>query len=379
MSAPLYELLATDPSGARRGRLHLRHGTVETPVFMPVGTAGSVKGLDQHELETLLEVEILLGNTYHLYLRPGHELVARHGGLHRYMSWPRNILTDSGGYQVFSLSKRRKIREEGVEFRSHLDGSRHLISPERSMEIQLALDSDVIMAFDECPATDAPRAEVASAVERTTRWLDRCIEVWRPAREAGKGELFGIVQGALDGELRDEHTAILLERDLPGYAVGGLALGEEPARMREIAHRVASRLPADRPRYLMGVGFPEDLLRCIPLGLDMFDCVLPTRCARNGLLFTSYGRLPIRNATWKDDERPIDPSCACPACQRYSRAYLRHLCRSGELTGMKLSTLHNVWFYLTLMREARQAIEEGRYEAFAAERLERLGRGPAEA
>ncbi len=235
------------------------------------------------------------------------------------------------------------------------------------MAIQQALGSDVMMAFDECPGTDAPREEVAAATERTTRWLDRCIATWDRERS---GALFGIVQGGLEEDLRDAHVEALLERDLPGYAIGGLALGEDAEATRAIAGRVARRLPAERPRYLMGVGFPEDLLRCIPLGIDLFDCVLPTRCARNGLLFTSRGRLPIRNATYADDEGPVDPACGCPTCRRYSRAYLRHLCRCGELTGLKLSTVHNLWFYLDLMRQARQAIEAGTYADFATAALE---------
>ncbi len=369
-----FELLATDPAGARRGRLHLPHGPVETPVFMPVGTAGTVKGMDRVDLEETLDIRILLGNTYHLFLRPGHALIRARGGLHRFMSWPRNILTDSGGFQVFSLAERRKITEEGVAFASHLDGARHLLTPELSMEIQLALGSDVIMAFDECPAADASKAYLEASLDRTTRWLDRCVTAWRAGE--GDGSLFGIVQGAHDPALRRRHAEEVCARDLPGYAIGGLSVGETRDLMWEYAGFTAGLLPADRPRYLMGVGTPEDLVRCIGLGVDMFDCVLPTRTARNGLLFTSRGRLVIRNARYAEDERPPDEACACPVCRTYSRAYLRHLFRSGELTGLRLNTLHNLWFYDRLVRQARAAIEAGEYAAFAAAFLDAYAAGP---
>jgi len=370
-----FELLNTDASGARRGRMTLKHGVVETPVFMPVGTAATVKGLHQNELEEQLDAKIILANTYHLYLRPSHELIREQGGLHKFMSWPRNLLTDSGGYQVFSLSERRKIKEEGVEFRSHLDGSKHLITPEKSIEIQQALGSDIMMAFDHCPASEASDQDLRQAMERTTRWLTRCVA--QAGREES-GALFGIVQGGLSRELRREHAAELCEFNLPGYAVGGLALGESPERMHEIAGFTANLLPEDKPRYLMGVGFPQDLLAGIEGGIDLFDCVLPTRCARNGLLFTSRGRLPIRNARWAKDPRPVDPSCDCLCCRRYSRAYLRHLCHSGEMTGGVLSTLHNLSFYGNLMRKARAAIETGRFAAFKSETLAEMQIGPTE-
>lgn len=371
MSNAPFELLATDPSGARRGRLTLPHGEVETPVFMPVGTAGSVKGLDREDLLEVLDVRILLGNTYHLYLRPGHRLIEAQGGLHAFMSWPKNVLTDSGGFQVFSLAERRKITEEGVAFSSHLDGARHLLTPETSMEIQRALGSDVAMAFDECPPAGASRDYLEASLDRTTRWLDRCVAAWD-----GPGRLFGIVQGGHDEALRRRHVEEVCARDLPGYAIGGLSVGESRELMWRFAAFTAELLPEARPRYLMGVGSPEDLIRCVGSGVDMFDCVLPTRTARNGLLFTSRGRLTIRNARYADDGRPPDPDCACPVCRTYSRAYLRHLFRAGEITGLRLNTLHNLAFYGTLMGRARAAIEAGTYEAFARAFLDAYAAGP---
>jgi queuine tRNA-ribosyltransferase len=368
-----FELLAEDPTGARRGRLHLPHGAVETPVFMPVGTAASVKAVDAEDLEGHLGAQIVLGNTYHLYLRPGHARIRGLGGLHRFMGFSGAILTDSGGYQVFSLAERRKIEEAGVTFASHLDGSRHMIRPETSIEIQEALGSDVIMAFDECPPADAGRDYLEASLARTTRWLDRCVTAWGGADSPGA--LFGIVQGGNDEALRRAHVEAICTRDLPGYAIGGLSVGESREETWATTAFTAALLPRERPRYLMGVGFPDDLVRCVGHGVDMFDCVLPTRCARNGLLFTREGRLNIRNARWADHAGPVEEGCTCPACRRYSRAYLRHLLQAGEITGSRLATLHNLHFYLRLMAEAREAISEGRYAAFAAGFLEAWGSG----
>jgi queuine tRNA-ribosyltransferase len=373
-----FEVLATD-GAARRGRLATARGVVETPVFMPVGTAGTVKTLEPRDLEAL-GVGILLANTYHLFLRPGHERVARLGGLHRFMAWPRAILTDSGGFQVFSLGERAagreragpglvEIAEEGVTFRSHLDGARHFLSPERAVEVQEALGADVVMAFDECPPSLADRAYHEASLARTQRWLVRCRDAWRRTDPEQRCALFGIAQGGLFADLRARAVADAAALDLPGYALGGYAVGEAPEAMWEGVARDAPLLPAGKPRYLMGVGTPEDLLAGIAAGVDMFDCVLPTRTARNGLLFTSRGKVVIKNAAHADDGGPIDPACGCYACRTFSRAYLRHLFKSGEILGLRLNTLHNLTFYLSLMAEARRAISEGRFAAFRRERL----------
>ena len=380
-----YELLARD-GAARRGRVVTSRGAIETPVFMPVGTAATVKTLEPRDLEAL-GTRIVLANTYHLYLRPGHERVARLGGLHRFMSWGGAVLTDSGGFQVFSLGERGAegrdragpglvtIAEEGVTFRSHLDGSRHFLSPERAIEVQEALGADVIMAFDECPPSLADRAYHEVSLARTQRWLVRCREAWRRHEEAKTGgqapcALFGIAQGGLFPDLRARAIADAAALDLPGYALGGYAVGEAPTQMWEGVARDAPLLPADRPRYLMGVGTPEDLLAGIAAGIDMFDCVLPTRTARNGLLFTSRGKLVIRNARYADDDQPADPACACYTCRTFTRAYLRHLFKAGEILALRLNTLHNLHFYLSLMAEARAAIEARRFEAFRREQVE---------
>ena len=380
-----YELLSRD-GAARRGRVVTSRGTIETPVFMPVGTAATLKTLEPRDREAL-GTRIVLANTYHLYLRPGHERVARLGGLHRFMSWGGAVLTDSGGFQVFSLGERGAegrdragpglvtIAEEGVTFRSHLDGSRHFLSPERAIEVQEALGADVIMAFDECPPSLADRAYHEVSLARTQRWLVRCREAWRRHEEAKTGgqapcALFGIAQGGLFPDLRARAIADAAALDLPGYALGGYAVGEAPTQMWEGVARDAPLLPADRPRYLMGVGTPEDLLAGIAAGIDMFDCVLPTRTARNGLLFTSRGKLVIRNARYADDEQPADPACACYTCRTFTRAYLRHLFKAGEILALRLNTLHNLHFYLSLMAEARAAIEARRFEAFRREQVE---------
>ena len=380
-----FQLLAQD-GAARRGRLVTPHAVVETPVFMPVGTAATVKTLSPRDLEEL-GARIVLGNTYHLYLRPGHERVRRLGGLHGFMAWPGALLTDSGGFQVFSRGEAARasgepaeapkglvrISEEGVEFRSHLDGARHFLSPERAIEIQEALGADVIMAFDECPPSKAERSYHEASLARTQRWLVRCRDAWHAD---GACALFGIVQGGLFPDLRRRAIEEAAALDLPGYALGGYAVGEEPEEMWAGVARDAPLLPAEKPRYLMGVGTPEDLLQGIAAGVDMFDCVLPTRCARNGLLFTSQGRLTIRNAAFQDDDRPADPSCACYTFRTFSRAYLRHLFRAGELLGLRLNTLHNVHYFLDLMAGARRAIEEGRLEAYAREKRDGWKKGP---
>jgi queuine tRNA-ribosyltransferase len=383
------QIVAAD-GAARRGLLSTPHGGVETPAFMPVGTAATVKTLSPRDLEEL-GARLVLANTYHLYLRPGHERIRRLGGLHRFMAWGGAILTDSGGFQVYSLGEGRggeqgegpglvEASEEGVVFRSHLDGSRHPITPERAVEIQEALGADVIMAFDECPPSLADRAYHEASLARTQRWLVRCRDAWR-AEEARKeggspASLFGIAQGGLFPDLRRRAIEEAAALDLPGYALGGYAVGEEPGRMWEGVARDAPLLPREKPRYLMGVGTPEDLLQAIGSGVDLFDCVLPTRCARNGLLFTSRGKLVIRNAAFADDDRPADPECACYACRTFSRAYLRHLFKCGELLGLRLNTLHNLHHYLGLAAGAREAISAGRFEAFRAERLEGYRRGP---
>jgi len=349
---------------ARAGRLITPHGEVETPVFMPVGTLASVKGVSQDILEEL-GVQILLGNTYHLYLRPGVEQVRKLGGLHRFMAWPRAILTDSGGFQVFSLNDLRKVTEEGVTFRSHLEGSSHFFSPESAMESQIGLGADIIMAFDGCTEYPADRERVRASMELTLRWADRSKrhfeehkdEVpWSEATQA----LFGIVQGGMDRVLRKESADRTIEIGFPGYAIGGLSVGEPRALTREIVESTLEHLPIDKPRYLMGVGTPEEIVEYAKLGIDMMDCVLPTRAARHGLLFTSEGKVSIKQARYAGDEAPLDPNCGCRVCQRYSRAYLRHLYASNEVLAQVLNTVHNLSFYLDSMRAVRHSISLGK-------------------
>jgi len=387
-----FELLSED-GAARRGRLHTARGVIETPVFMPVGTAATVKTLDPRDLHAI-GAGMVLANTYHLYLRPGHALIEKLGGLHGFMAWDGAVLTDSGGFQVFSLGERGagreragpglvEISEEGVDFRSHLDGSRHLLTPERAIGIQEALGADVIMAFDECPPALADRAYHELSLARTQRWLLRCKAEWLaeearrleaghplPPGAARRSSLFGIAQGGLFPDLRQRAIEEAAALDLPGYALGGYAVGERPEEMWAGVARDAPRLPREKPRYLMGVGTPEDLLAAVAAGVDMFDCVLPTRCARNGLLFTSRGKVVIRNARFAEDTRPIDPDCTCYTCRTFTRAYLRHLFRSGEMLGLRLNTIHNLHYYLSLMGQARDAIEAGRFEPFRRERQE---------
>src|SRR5256884_6232345 len=374
-----FEVLKTDPTGARRGRLTTPHGAIETPFFLPVGTQAAVKGLRNEALEEL-DAEIILGNTYHLYPRPGHELVRKLGGLHKFMSWNSAILTDSGGYQVFSLSELRKITDEGVRFRSHLDGSEHLLTPEKAAEIQLVLGSDIAMVLDECIETPAPRDKAQAALKRTTEWAKRARIYFQECAQRN-GSLsqwqFGIVQGATFADLRRESAQQLLDLDFPGLAVGGLAVGEPHETTCEMAAEVTALLPKDRPRYLMGVGRPEQLADYVALGIDMMDCVLPTRAARHACLYTSAGRVLIKNARYAQDQLPIDPNCSCRVCRRYSRAYLRHLFFAGELTGAILATHHNVHFYLDIMRQIREAIEFGNLANFSSEIHARYSSGPA--
>jgi queuine tRNA-ribosyltransferase len=387
-----FQVDATSGAG-RAGRLTTPHGVVETPVFMPVGTVASVKGVSQDILEDL-GVQILLGNTYHLYLRPGVEQVRQLGGLHRFMAWPRAILTDSGGFQVFSLNELRKVTEEGVTFRSHLDGSAHFFSPESAMQAQIGLGADIIMAFDECTEFPADRERTRQSMELTLRWAARSrkyfedhkhevpwssvsgfqfpvsshpistntgTENWKP--ETGNCDttqsLFGIVQGGMDAALRRESAERTVEIGFPGYAIGGLSVGEPRARTREIVESTLPHLPADKPRYLMGVGTPEEIVEYANLGIDMMDCVLPTRAARHGLLFTSQGRISIKQARYASDPDPLDPNCGCRVCRRYSRAYLRHLYAANEVLAQVLNTIHNLSFYLDTMRAVRHSIALG--------------------
>jgi queuine tRNA-ribosyltransferase len=375
---------------ARAGRLITPHGEVETPVFMPVGTLASVKGVPQDVLEEL-GVQILLGNTYHLYLRPGVEQVRKLGGLHRFMAWPRAILTDSGGFQVFSLNELRKVTEDGVTFRSHLDGSSHFFSPESAMEAQIGLGADIIMALDECTEYPADASRMRASMELTLRWAERSKRYfeahkeevpWKGAaelRSAGRTgasaptcseqtqALFGIIQGGMDAALRKESAERTIEIGFPGYAVGGLSVGEPRPLTREVVETTVAHLPADKPRYLMGVGTPEEIVEYASLGIDMMDCVLPTRAARHGLLFTSEGKVSIKQARYAGDEAPLDPKCGCRVCSRYSRAYLRHLYASNEVLAQVLNTVHNLSFYLDTMRAVRHSIALGRGARFLSE------------
>lgn len=366
-----FEVIATDPTGARLGRLTTPHGVVETPAFMPVGTAATVKSQTQQDLEAL-GVQILLSNTYHLFLRPGHELIRRMGGLHEFMAWRGAILTDSGGYQVFSLSDLRKVNDDGVRFRSHLDGTEHFLSPEKALEIEIALGADIIMVLDECIEAPAAESRACEAAARTLAWAHRSRDYFAERGDPARQMLFGIVQGGTYPALRRENADALVELDFPGYAIGGLAVGESHGVTCEMTQVAASRLPSDRPRYLMGVGKPEQIPDYVALGVDMMDCVLPTRSARHGCLFTSQGRLLIRNARYADDPRPIDEACRCAVCGRYSRAYLRHLYVAGESLAAILNTHHNLYFYLDIMREIREAIRFGKLERFRSDLQARL-------
>lgn len=361
-----FQIVASS-GNARAGVLHTAHGVVETPVFMPVGTQATVKALSSGDLEKL-GAKIILGNTYHLAMRPGHDLIERLGGLHQFMAWGGAILTDSGGFQVFSQSGRRTIDEDGVTFQSHIDGSSHRLTPESAMQIQAALGSDIAMAFDECPPSDAAPELILKAMERTTRWAARCLASPHP-----QGQLrFGIVQGGVSVPLREKHLAEIAALPFDGIALGGLSVGEPPEVMHDIVTQVAPHMPNERARYLMGVGRPQDLLIAIAAGMDMFDCVMPTRNARNGQLFTAAGRLNIANTSYQSDSRPVEENCPCETCQRYSRAYLAHLFRSKEILYAMLATQHNLQFYLSLVRAARVAIIEDQIGSFVAARLQRL-------
>jgi queuine tRNA-ribosyltransferase len=361
MNAFGFELLKQDAGTcARLGILHTPHGDIPTPVFMPVGTAGSVKAMTHDNLEAL-DARIILANTYHLYLRPGHERIARLGGLHRFMSWPKAILTDSGGFQVFSHRELRKLSEEGVQFNSHLDGSRHLLTPEKVVDIQRALGSDIAMVLDDCTPYPCSFADAEASMELSMRWARRCLDRWRIG-DAGTQALFGIVQGGVHLDLRRRSIAALEAMDFPGVAVGGLSVGEPKDLMYEVMEDTIARLPSSKPRYVMGVGTPKDLARGVAMGVDMFDCVLPTRNARNGCLFTRQGRVLIKNAVHADDSGPLDPGCRCVTCRRYSRAYLRHLFLAGEHVSAVLNTIHNLTFYLDMMLEIREAISLGSFE-----------------
>jgi queuine tRNA-ribosyltransferase len=353
-------------TGARAGLLHTSHGVVETPVFMPVGTQGSVKGLSPRDLIEQLDLRILLANTYHLYLRPGPELIQRLGGLHQFMGWPRAILTDSGGYQVFSLSGLRKVAEEGVLFRSHLNGDAHLFTPESTVDVQLAFGSDILMALDECLEYPASHEAARESLDRTLGWARAAFRHYRQRIEEREncGALFPIVQGSVYSDLRRRCAAELRELDADGYAIGGLSVGEPRALSLEMVEATAPLLPRDRPRYMMGVGLPEELPEYVAHGVDMMDCVLPSRNARNGCLFTSQGRLIIKQARYKDDPRAIDESCPCYACRNFSRAYLRHLFQAGEILYASLATLHNLRRYLEVMRQIRQSILAGEFPAY---------------
>ena len=385
MNGPIDFKIDSTDGNARSGILRTRRSIVETPVFMPVGTQAAVKGVRFEWLEDELDARIILGNTYHLFLRPGHELIRRLGGLHKFSSWNRAILTDSGGFQVFSLTDLRKLSEEGVEFRSHLDGSKQFLSPEISMEVQAAIDSEIVMAFDECPPGDAGFEKTRESLDLTIRWADRSKKRFdelqavqstsfslssEQVKQAEactlnrKQALFGIIQGAGHFDLRTESLERTVEIGFDGYAMGGLSVGEEKDVMYGVLEHIAPKMPGDAPRYLMGVGTPEDLLEAVSHGIDMFDCVMPTRNGRTGGVFTSQGKINIRNARFAEDEGPLDPECECSVCKRYSRAYLRHLYQAGEMTAATMLSHHNVAYYLNLMKRTRQAIANGKFESF---------------
>lgn len=365
-----FELLKeSKDTKARLGKLHTPHGVIETPIFMPVGTRATVKAMTPEEVKNL-GAQIILSNTYHLYLKPGHELVKEAGGLHKFMNWQGPILTDSGGFQVFSLGDLRKINEEGVEFRSHIDGSKHFLTPERSIEIQNALGSDIMMAFDECAPYPASYEYVKNSMERTTRWAKRCKDYHKDWDRQG---LFGIVQGGMFKDLRKMSAEALVEMDFPGYAIGGLSVGEPRDLMCDILDYTTPLLPKDKPRYLMGVGSPDYLFEAVIRGIDMADCVLPTRIARNGTVMTSRGKLVIRNAKYSRDFGPLDEECDCYACKNYSRAYIRHLFNVDEILGARLATIHNLNFLIRLMENIRTAIKEDRLLEYKAEFYEKYG------
>lgn len=372
MEQPIrYELLKKDKkTGARRGRIYTPHGIIETPVFMPVGTQATVKAMTPDELKEMVDARIILSNTYHLFLRPGDELIKEAGGLHKFMNWDRPILTDSGGFQVFSLADLRNITEEGVKFKSHLDGSEKFLSPEISMKIQNNLGSDIMMAFDECAPYPSDYDYTKKSMEMTTRWAKRCLEAHKNKEKQG---LFGIVQGGMYKDLREQSAKEILELDLPGYAVGGLSVGEPKELMYEVLDYTVPLMPEDKPRYLMGVGSPDDLLEGVIRGIDMFDCVLPTRIARNGTAMTSQGKVVVRNAKYARDFTPLDPECDCYCCKNYTKAYIRHLVKANEILAARLITTHNLRFLLKLMEDVRQAIMEDRLLDFKDEFFTKYG------
>ena len=372
----MFKLLKTEGK-ARRGEFTCAHGTVQTPVFMNVGTQAAIKGALSAEDLKNIGCQVELSNTYHLHLRPTDTVVRQMGGLHKFMTWDGPILTDSGGFQVFSLSSLRKIKEEGVTFASHIDGHKIFMGPEESMQIQSNLGSDICMAFDECIENPAPRDYVQKSVDRTYRWLVRCKEENArlnalPDTVNKEQQLWGINQGGTYPDIRVEHMKRIAELDLPGYAIGGLAVGEPAEVMYEIIEAVEPHMPADRPRYLMGVGTPSNIIEAVARGVDFFDCVMPSRNARHGHVFTSEGAINLNNAKYMTDPRPIDLNCNCPVCQKYSRGYVRHLLKAGEMLGMRLAVMHNLYFYNNLMAQIRQAIEEGRFEEFRRENSEKL-------
>ncbi len=372
-----FQLENTDTAtAARAGRITTAHGVIDTPIFMPVGTAGTVKGVHQRELKSDIGAQIILGNTYHLYLRPGMEVLETAGGLHHFNGWDRTLLTDSGGYQVYSLSANRKITEEGVTFTSHIDGSSHFFSPERSLEIQRSIGADIVMAFDECPPYPSDYEYAKNSMELTHRWLDRCIAYMNDSqgRYGYEQTLFPIVQGSTYSDLRRQSAEYIAATDQPGNAIGGLSVGEPAEDMYRTTELVCGILPTDKPRYLMGVGTPVNILECIARGIDMFDCVLPTRNARHGLLYTAEGIINIRNAKWKNDHTPVDPDGAAPTSRFYTKAYLRHLIHSQELLGAQIASLHNLAFYLWLVRSAREHILQGSFGVWMQGLLPKLDR-----
>ncbi|MFL9881203.1 tRNA guanosine(34) transglycosylase Tgt [Herbaspirillum rhizosphaerae] len=371
-----FTLLKTD-GNARRGRVKLNHGVVETPIFMPVGTYGSVKAMSPLELKEI-DAHIILGNTFHLWLRPGLEVMAKFGGLHGFMGWDKPILTDSGGFQVFSLGEMRKITEEGVHFASPINGDKLFLSPEVSMQIQRVLNSDIVMQFDECTPYEidgrpATQVEAAQSMRMSLRWAKRSMDEFKGGENPNA--LFGIVQGGMFETLRDESLAGLNELGFDGIAIGGLSVGEPKEDMMRVLEHIGPRLPADKPHYLMGVGTPEDLVAGVASGVDMFDCVMPTRNARNGWLFTRFGDIKIKNARYKEDTKPLDETCDCYACKNFSRAYLHHLHRTGEILGARLNTIHNLHYYLQIMKEIRAAIDDGQFTQFVAKFKEDRARG----
>jgi queuine tRNA-ribosyltransferase len=367
-----FDLECTDTAGARRGRLTTGHGVIETPAFMPVGTQATVKSLAPDDLEGA-GAQIILSNTYHLHLRPGEDLIREAGGIHRFMSWPGPVLTDSGGYQVFSLADLRKISDDGVSFRSHIDGSRRHLTPEKVVDIQLDIGSDIMMVLDHCAEYPCSMETAVEAVERTTRWAERSLVPYGPrmTRDGYERVLFAIVQGSVHEKLRERSARELVALDFPGYAIGGLSVGESKEDLYGMAGFTARLLPEGKPRYLMGVGFPEDLVEAVARGIDMFDCVMPTRNARNGTVFTSRGRVILKNASNTRDFGPLDPECDCHTCRNYSRSYLRHLFMAGEMLGPRLATVHSIRFYLHLMEQMRQVIREGLFSKWRKEFYEK--------